>query len=150
MTNQLSAIAISYDGTDVQTSDLGIHLEIVAGLDDSPDIRGQDVTVPYLDGRVVQPRRFDKRRILLEGFVRGIGASNDLARMDYRANRRVLANLFDNTGLPATLRLVLEDGDVTRIEARPLSIVAVETIPSLYANVSIELEAVSDWEGLGS
>lgn len=149
MTTDLASIAVSYAGTDVQDPD-GIFLQIVAGIDDSPEVRGQDVVIPYAEGRVIRPRRFDRRRILLEGFVRGVGATDDLARIDYRGNRRTLAALFDTTRVPATLRLVLEDGDVTRVTARPLSIEAVEQVQSLYATVSVELEAVSDWEGLGS
>lgn len=150
MSNGVAVVALTYDGDDIQESDLGIHLEIIAGLDDSPDIRGVDVTVPYLDGKVVQPRRFDHRRILLEGIVQGVSNDASSARADYRANRRALSVLFDNTRLPATLRAVLEDGDITRIEARPLSIIVVEVVPGYVGTVSVELEAVSEWEGLGS
>ena len=150
MSNDVAAVVATYDGTDVQTSDLGIHLEVIVGLDDSPDVRGQDVTVPYLDGRVVQPRRFDHRRILLEGHVQGVGDSSTAAMASYRNYRRAVAELFDNTALPATLRVVLENGDIARIEARTLSIEANEVVRGYFAFLSVELEAVSEWEGLGS
>lgn len=150
MTTPLATVAVEYDGTDVQTSDLGIFLEITAGLDDSAEVRGEDVTIPYSPGRLPRPRRFDRRRILLEGFVRGLGETRAEAMADYRTNRRLLAATFDPERETATLRVVLEDGDVARIDARPLSIEANEVLRSEFAYLSVELEAVSDWEGLGS
>lgn len=150
MTSGVASIGVTYDGTDLQDSDLGIFLQIVVGLDDGAEVRGQDTVIPYLDGRLARPRRFDRRRIVLEGIVQGSGSTRELGMADYRANRRTLAQLFDNARDPATLRLVLEDGDITRCEARPLSIEANEVVQSQFAYISVELEAVSDWEGLGS
>lgn len=150
MANDVAAIALTYDGTDIQAADLSIHLEIVEGLHDSPEVRGEDVVVPYLDGRVARPRRFDRRRPVLRGWVQGVGDTLALARSDFRTSMKTLNVLFDNTREPAILRAVLEDGDIARIYARPLNILVSEVIPSLVAEVSIELEAVSDWEGLGS
>jgi hypothetical protein len=150
MTTAVASIGVSFDGTDCQPSDLAFFLEIVVGFDDSPEVRGEDVTIPYADGRVARPRRFDRRRILLEGFVMGDGDDHDEQRADYRANRRTLSQLFDPTATPATLTLTLEDGSVWAITARTLSLVVTEVVQSLYATVSVELEAVSDWEAIGS
>lgn len=150
MTTDIAAIGLEYDLVDIQDTD-GIFLQIVSGLDDGYDVRGQDVVVPSADGRVVRPRRFDRIVVVLEGYVRGVGVDQDAARMDYRANRRILADLFAPDRDVADLRVVLEDGDIARLSCRPMpSMALVEVVQSEFANVSIELEAVSRWEGLGS
>lgn len=152
MTNTLATIALEYDGTDLQPSNLSFSLEIVAGLDDAAEVRGEDTIVPYRAGRIPRPRRFDRRRILLVGWVMGQGDDQESRRLDYRSSRRILAELFDPEAAVADLRVVVEGGDVARIECRTLpgGIDVVEIIQSEYATVTIELEAVSDWEGLGS
>lgn len=145
MTTELGAIGLTYDGVDLQPADLGYHLYLVSGLDDSPDVRGEDVTIPYLAGRLARPRRFDHRRIILEGFARGLGSDQATSRADYRAVRRGLAELFDPAREIADLVATLEDGSVATIAARPLSLVGIEAIPSEYAALSVELEAIEDW-----
>lgn len=151
MTNNLASIQLVYGGSDLNRSDLSLHLELVVGLHDSPEVRGTDVVVPYNPGRVARPRRFDRRRIVLEGFARGVAeGTDDEARAAYRELRAELAALFDAEAEPATLQASLEDGSVLEIEARTLSLVGVERVQSLYADVSVELEAVSDWEAAAS
>lgn len=145
MTTPITAIGLTYDGVDLQPADLGFHLFLVSGLDDSPDVRGEDVTIPYLAGRLPRPRRFDHRRPVLEGFARGLGIDQSARRSDYRAVRRGLAELFDPARDVADLVATLEDGSIATIACRPLSLIAVETIPSEYTGLSIELEAAEDW-----
>lgn len=145
MTTSLAAIGLTYGAVDIQQSDLGIFLEITAGLDDSPDVRGIDVVVPGADGQVARPRRFDHRRILLAGHVMGNGDDETTRRTAYRSLRQTLSALFDATADPADLVATLEDDSTATIPCRTLSLVAIEVIPSEFANVSIELLAVEDW-----
>lgn len=145
MPSAAAAVGLTYDTTDLQAADLGLFLELVSGLDDSPEVRGVDVVVPYADGRTARPRRFDYRRIVLGGHVMSTGDDEDDARAVYRATRRALAILFDPTREPATLEATTEDGEVWAIEARPLSLVALTVVPGHLATVSVELEAVAEW-----
>lgn len=145
MTTDIAAIGLTYDGVDLQPSDFAFHLELVDGLDDSPDVRGEDVTIPYLAGRLPRPRRFDHRRLTLEGMARGLGTDQATSRADYRATRRGLAELFDPARDVADLVATLEDGSTATIACRPLVLNPVEIVQSEYAELSVSLEAVEDW-----
>lgn len=122
MTTPIASVALTYGGTDLQPEELGFHLQIASGLDDSPDVRGDDVLIPYLPGKLPRPRRFDHRRIVLEGMVRGLGTTEAERRSDYRATRRGLAVLFDPAAVPADLVATLEDGYTATIACRALTL----------------------------
>lgn len=143
MTTAAAQVGLTFDATDVQDLD-GLYLEITSGLDDSPTVRGEDVTVPYADGQTARPRRFHERRLILTGFVRGSGADETAQRSDYRTNVRAMLTLFDPAADPADLVATLEDGYLATIAARTLSVVTTSDVPT-FARVSIELLAVEDW-----
>lgn len=145
MSHWAAVVGLTYSGTDIQNID-GLFLEITQGLNDAPTVRGIDVTVPGRDGQIVRPRRFHERRLLLAGFVRGSGADDATQRIYYRANVRNMLTLFDATALPADLVASLEDGSTATISARTADVAAPPLIEGLFANVSIELLALSDWD----
>lgn len=144
MTSPWAPIALTYNAIDIQDAD-GIHLEITAGLNDSPTVRGIDVTVPGADGQVARPRKFHERRVLLSGFVRGDGATESDRRSDYQDKMTTLVGLFDVTAAPVDLVATLPNSAVGTIAARALSVACAELVPAEFANVSIELLAVEDW-----
>jgi hypothetical protein len=154
MTTAAAAIGLTYKAIDIQAPDFSIFLEITQGLDDSPDVRGVDVTVPAADEQTARPRRFHQRKILLAGHVMGNGSDQATARANYRLSRQVLSALFDATAAPGDLVATLEDGSTATIPCRTLpgGLAAIEVIPSEYARLSIELLAIEDWtiEVLGS
>lgn len=71
MTSGVATVGVTYDGEDVQRGDLGIFLEVVRGLNESPDVRGVDIVVPGAVGRVARNRIADRMVIELRGIVRG-------------------------------------------------------------------------------
>lgn len=144
MTSTAATIPTSYNGVDVQDLD-GIFLEITGGLSDSPTVRGVDVLIPKADGQTARPRRFQERRILISGFVRGTGSTQADQRADYRSNMRSLLSLFDAAAAPADLVAELEDGSTATVACRTLSVASVEPVQSEYGTVSIEMLAVEDW-----
>jgi len=146
MTSSIAPVALTYDGTDIQDTD-GIFLEITLGLFETGDTRGVDVTVPGADGQVVRPRRFHQRKVLLAGFVRGVGVDQSSARAAYWGNLDAVRTLFDETGLPKDLVATLPDGSVRTIAARtiPDGRILNEQAASEFAFVSIELLALEDW-----
>lgn len=140
-----ATIGLVYAGQDLQKLDLGYFLEIVSGLNEPPSVRGNDIVVPGLAGRITRNRINDVVHIELRGIVtdwRGHGAS---PKASWRANVQAIRNTFKPTAAPALLVASLEDGTTASITARPLNIVWVENVQSLQAGVSVELEGYGDW-----
>lgn len=143
-------LGLTFDGTDVQDTD-GLFLQIISGLFDGLDVRGKDVVVPYLAGQVPRARRADTRRILLVGWCRGSGSTQDDRVLSYRAERANMMNLFDVTAMPATLEVTYPDASTKSISARTLNLVATEDVLAEFATVSIELLSTDpDWTSPGS
>ena len=145
MSTPVAVIGLTFGGEDIQTSDLGIFLTIVEGLEFIGNVRGKDVVVPAADGRVARNRRFDTLPIVLEGHVRGDGIDTEARRADYRTNVRTIRTLFDPTDDPADLVATLEDGSVWTVAARTQNVMKDEKVVSEWADYSIELEAVERW-----
>lgn len=153
MTTAVGIVALSYDGTDLQQSDLQLFLQIVHGLNETPSVRGSDYVVPARAGRVEANRVNDVLSIVLEGHVTGdpTETTTSGARSSFRDNMQALRFLFRPDRARADLVATLENGTVLAISARPLNIVLSEPVPSEFAAVSIELEGYDDWaEVVGS
>jgi hypothetical protein len=138
MTSDVATLGLTFSGTDVQDFE-GLFLEVVSGLYDGTDVRGEDVTIPYLEGQIPRARRLHTRRIMLKGFCRGSGATQDLRRLAYRASRTNAELLFAQDAMPDDLVVLYSDGSSRTITARTLNIIAIELVPSEYASLDIEL-----------
>lgn len=138
-----AVIAGTYDGEALQQvngeGDLVLYLVPTQGLNDPPEVRGEDWTVPGLDGQQPRPRRPHERRIVLSGFVRGKQADTATSQAFYRARVRYLNDLYDTARLPADLVLELEDGSTATISARPLNMIFNERVVSEWADLTVEL-----------
>lgn len=147
MTLPIASIPLTYDGTSLQSSDLQIYLQITRGLNESPSVRGVDVTVPALAGRVEANRINDVLSIVLEGHVTADPAdlTTATARDSYRTNVMAVRALFATNRARADLVATLEDGSTATISARPLNLLWGESVQSEYATVNIELEGYGDW-----
>jgi hypothetical protein len=148
MTSPAASIGLTYDGSDLQLADLSIFIEIVHGLNEPPSVRGSDVVVPALAGRVEGNRVNDVVSIVLEGIVRAdpTTATTATARTSYRAKVAAVRTLFASNRARANLVATLESGATKTISARPLpGIIWNELIQSEIATVSIELEGYGDW-----
>ena len=145
MTSAVASIGISYGGTDCQESDLGVFLELVRGLNEPPSTRGEDTIVPGAAFRIPRSRVADTLTIELRGIVRGEGSTHAAQKSDYRDKMQALRTRFDTTAAPADLVATLEDSTTATISCRTANVVVTEIVQSLYASVSIELEAYEDW-----
>lgn len=153
MTTALATIGLTYDGVDLQDSDLQVFLEIVHGLNETPSVRGTDTVVPALAGRLEGNRVNDVLVITLEGYVRGDPTSidRDAAMASFRGNVQDVRTLFAPNRQRADLVATLEDGSQLSISARPMpGMIWSEPVKSEVAQVSIELEGYGDWEAVGS
>jgi hypothetical protein len=73
VTNPVAVIGLTFSGTDLQTADFGVFLEILRGLNERPAARGVDLVVPSRAGRIVRNRVGDTLTIELRGYVMGTG-----------------------------------------------------------------------------
>jgi len=153
MSNAAAVIGLTFKSVDIQRADFSIFLEIGRGLNELPEVRGKDTTVPGLTGRYFRNRVADVRKILLVGYVSGAEATTPVEselRRDFRHRVEELRALFDPTDAPGAITAALEDGGSATIDARPLNIVWSQIAPSL-ASVSVELESVDpEWVIQGS
>lgn len=148
MTSELATIGLVWDGTDLQDWDQGIFIEIVKGVNETPKVRGSDVLVPALAGRVEGNRVNDILDIELRAFIRASSAatSNADAIASFRDNMATVRSLFASNRDRAVLEATLENGTVQEIVARPLpGIQWEEPVKSQLAIGYIEMEGFDDW-----
>lgn len=143
MPNPASLIPTSYKGTDLQTADWRIFLEVSAGLSAIPAMRGTDVTVGGAPGARVRTRWPDATGILLEGRIKGASAA------DWRAIVQQLQALFRPRGGPGALVVTLEDATVLSANVRALSLLVGPRV-GMGSPVSVEMEAVDPPYWLGA
>lgn len=148
----IPVLGLTYDGEDIQDLN-GLFLQIVSGLYDGLDVRGQDVTIPYLAGQVARARRRHTRRIMLKGFVRGAdptATTEQDRQMDYSVKARDVETLFDPARLPADLEVTFPDTSRAIIACRPLNVIPTPQVIEEFTSLDIELLSVSpDWEFFG-
>lgn len=150
MSLDLQRPVTSYDAVSLNTlvgTERRLTFWLVRGLDDPPEVRGADTTIPGTAGRTPRNRVRDRRTIEIQGWVRGTGATDALRADDFRDAMEELRALFSPTRAAATLIVGLEDGTRTAtITARPLPTAIIGYKPVPAASVSYELEAVgADW-----
>ncbi len=146
MANGAFSTNVIANGVDLSTSDHRILMRIVRGLDELPDVRGKDIVVPGLPGRIARNRVNDRLVIEAAGFVAGTGADETAQRADFRAIVDEVRALMDPTQNPYTIEATLEDGAGRTITARPVNIVwGDDNIPS-FRMLSCEWESIDpDW-----
>lgn len=152
MTSPVAPIGLTYDGVDLQQSDLQWFFEVERGLDEVPSVRGKDTVIPGAAGRFEQNRRNDTIQIVLRGFVQADPALTDVddRRASFRTNIQTIRALFAPNRLRAELAALLEDGSIEVLSARPINIVGGREIASEFRELSIELEGYDDWQAGGS
>lgn len=139
MTNAVAVVGLTFGGTDLQTADFGVFLELSRGLNERPAPRGVDLIVPSRAGRIVRNRVGDVLAIELRGYVMGA------TRTAFRTSAKAVRALFDPRSAPANLVATLEDSTTATIAARTLNSIWDQIMPEIAA-VSIELESVDpDW-----
>jgi hypothetical protein len=138
----LGAIPVSYKATDLQPSTFVFFLQIVRGLNEVAEVRGQDTIIPGTAGRTARNRIADRRAIELRGWVFGAGATDALQRASFRDTIQALQTLFSPTAAAGNLVATLEDGTTATISARSLNMVFSGDDPS-FRYLSVELESIA-------
>lgn len=146
----ISPIGLTFDGTDIQVT-TGIFLELVAGWNEPPQVRGVDVTVPARAGQVFRNRKAHERRIILQGWVAGTGTTHDDEMASFQGSLAIFKSLFDTTADPAPLVAEVPGAGSWTIDARTLNFTWDRVVPSVFERVNIELVSVDpDWTLVGS
>lgn len=144
MPNPYAAIALTYDGEDIQLADGSLFLEVREGLGRIPSLRGDDVPHPGLPGRRARNRIGDVLPLELTGWMKEPSLS------DFAVARRYLAGLFRPSKGLRPLEATLEDGTVISIPARVTPDgIEYGTEPSATRTVNVALEATDPpyWRG---
>lgn len=147
MTSPAAVVGLTYDGVDLQDSDLQLFLTITSGLWETASVRGVDTVVPGLAGRYEQDRINDVLPIVLDGFCRADPAEGDLAaaHASYVIKKRATRTLFRSNRDRALLIATLEDGTALQISARPMATSWPEHVPGFFSDLSVQLEGFDDW-----
>ncbi len=144
MPNGLSAYLtnLTFGGTDLQRSNLSVHLDIVFGLNDGLEVRGVDTVIPSAVGRVPRNRKADIRHIQLVGWLQPVGATNALRESAYQVLRDEMEALFSQVAAPATLSGTAPNGSTRSILARTENIIWNESPVFALGELTISLDSV--------
>lgn len=146
MTNATAVIALTYRGTDIQeafSDSAWMYLEIVKGWNEPASVRGTDLIVPSLAGRLVGTRVKDIVSVQLEGLV--VGATGATAVSTYLAKVVTFRALFDPTLTGSIVATPTGAAAKTLTNCRTMS-VAWDPISAYAARVNVLLESTSpDW-----
>ncbi len=142
---------LTANSTDLTSTDGRLLFRITRGLNELPEVRGEDTIIPSLSGRVPRNRVNDRLIIEAEGYVMGSGVTESLQRADLRDLIDILRALMDPTQAPYAIEATVEDGSTRTIQARPVNIVwGPDDIPS-YRTASLQWESVAPvWTPSGS
>jgi hypothetical protein len=147
MSDLASIHDLTLDGTSIQQSPPGIHLEITRGINEIAVFRGKDSSVPHRAGRTPHGHVADIRKLELEGVVLGIGSTIDVQQASYRQLVRGLSALLASASAePVVLSGILEDGATATINVRVVDFLCDEPASSLAGAPKVALESVDpDW-----
>ncbi len=141
---------VTYRGTDLVTLSSGqlrLCFRLTRGLYGGEDVRGVDVTVPGLAGRISANRLYDRRMLEVEGFVQGVGASEAARLADFETAMSAVMALFDPKLAAGSLVVGLQGGGSKTISARtlPETVEGEDRIPGRL-DLGFRLEAIgADW-----
>jgi hypothetical protein len=152
-----SAVAVitglTANGTDLQDFPR-IFLQITeGGPGSSPEVRGDNRTIPYRRGQLYAPKRANRLPIGLTGWVSGVGTTEAAARADTAAARAALATLFDVEAGEVTLVCVTEDGTTwTAIAYTEVFLPEWQPVVPIHVGISVRLIAIDppEWTPSGS
>lgn len=142
MTSPLAVVGLTWDGHDIQRPDLNVFFEITEGLDDLPEVRGEDQIIPFRPGRLPGLRLPHRRVIVATGHV--MGPADATAKGAFRAYVDELKGWMDPTVGEKVMVATLEDGSTRWITCAARNILPGEGWASEYRAFSLEWEAVSD------
>lgn len=144
MPNPASVIGLTYKGTDLQTADHRIFLEVAEGLGNLPELRGGDFTVGGMPGKRALNRLPDSLGLMLVGWTK------NATWQAYRTTILELQRLFRPLAGPGPLVATLEDGTVLTAQARALSMLPSPDDPGATKRLAVTMDATEPPYWLGA
>lgn len=145
MTSPVAIVGLTFRGYDPQRPDLNVFFEVSEGLDELPEMRGEDQLIPFRTGQLPGLRLAHRRPVVLAGHIMGSGSA---PRSEYRAYVDELKGIFDPAAGPGILAATLPDGTNRWINAVARNIIGGEGFGGEFRSLSIELEALDPyWYG---
>lgn len=145
MSTPVAIVGLTFRGYDPQRPDLDVFFEITEGLDELPEMRGEDQLIPFRTGQLPGLRLAHRRPVVLTGHIMGSGSA---PRSVYRAYVDGLKGIFDPAAGPGILAATLPDGTNRWINAVARNIIGGEGFGGEFRSLSIELEALDPyWYG---
>jgi hypothetical protein len=138
MTSPIVVVGLTWDGFDLQRSDLDILFALTEGLDDLPQLRSADQFIPFLPGRLPSPAIPDRRAVVAVGWVTARGAA---AAAAFRTYLDTLKAKLEPGGPPRILLATLENGTQRWIRAVPRVLIPGEGLGSDFRAFSIQWDA---------
>jgi hypothetical protein len=145
---------LTLGGVDIHRTDRKILFDLMEGwIDTKPEVRGKDTIIPGKRGRMRQKRLGDRRVVIIEGYVQGLGVTVDDQRADYYTNLTTLTSLLDEEATSPTNLVVtspymgLPSGTAT-LPVYLVNIMPGDMIQLYFRRYSIEFESVTgtlDW-----
>lgn len=144
---------LEFDSVDLRRADRSMRFYIANGwLDEPPDVRGVDTTVPGRSGRTRRNRVRDVRTVVLNGLLEA-QTWEGLLSMELE-----LASVWDPTADPAYLvvtgpYLGLEDGETATLLCVTVNVAPGEVTSPFMRKYSWQLESIDsppDWVIEGS
>ena len=88
---------------DARTS--GYYFDLIEGLPghEHPQVRGEDVIAPGNPGRYRGNRVDDFQELLIEGFIKGVGADAEERRENWHTNSKLILGIMDLDSNPGSL-----------------------------------------------
>jgi hypothetical protein len=95
------------------------YFDLIEGLPghENPEVRGEDVTAPGKEGQYLGNRINDRQELLVEGFIRGVGADAEERRLDWHTNTRTILAVFTLDASPGSLLAAPGSNDYLGLEA---------------------------------
>lgn len=141
---------LAANATDIRLADGSRYFYIVRGwLDDIPAVRGEDDDAPGRPGRIQGNRVAQLRRIILQGQLKGSGATEAAAQASFLALVQGMATLWDPTADPwnlvaGDLYRGLAAGQTATIAVRTVNLVPSHEFNGFRRTYSWELECIAN------
>ncbi|HYI67126.1 MAG TPA: hypothetical protein VEW95_09400 [Candidatus Limnocylindrales bacterium] len=140
MVTSLRPVTYRAQAWNVEDADGRIYLELVSGLNETPEMRGEDQPTLSGSGRFARNHVPDIRSIELRGWAEGYGTDNPERAEHFRTKIKLIQLWFDPSVF-GELSVTLEDGTTATINARTDNLLT-EQLIGWKARVSIELESI--------
>ncbi len=134
-----------FEGFELQTKAYNVDRGASAGIG-LPPRRGENLSVPFLDGRRHVDKHFDQRVITLNMWVRGVDPQTGIPPAAREQERQLLHDhidtlnqLFGSRTAPGALRLVFPDGSIRQAQAEVVDALHFVRDNSRFARFSVDL-----------